>query len=117
MTDYEKLTDLNYLSAAFNKSKKDCAWKDSVQKVEFSKLFYLSEIQEKLKTNTYHPYPTNQFILSERGKTRLIKALDIRDRIVLHVLCDEIINKKMDKYLIYDNCASQVGKGVSVGRK
>ena len=52
MTDYEKLTDLNYLSAAFKKSKKDCAWKDSVQKVEFSKLFYLSEIQEKLKTNT-----------------------------------------------------------------
>ena len=39
MTDYEKLTDLNYLSAAFNKSKKDCAWKDSVQKVEFSKFF------------------------------------------------------------------------------
>lgn len=66
MTDYEKLTDLNYLSAAFNKSKKDCAWKDSVQKVEFSKLFYLSEIQEKLKTNTYPPYPTNQFVLSER---------------------------------------------------
>lgn len=117
MTDYEKLTDLNYLSAAFKKSKKDCAWKDSVQKVEFSKLFYLSEIQEKLKTNTYHPYPTNQFVLSERGKTRLIKALDIRDRIVLHVLCDEIINKKMDKYLIYDNGASQVGKGMAFTRR
>lgn len=117
MTDYEKLTDLNYLSAAFNKSKKDCAWKDSVQKVEFSNFFYLSEIQEKLKTNTYHPYPTNQFILSERGKTRLIKALDIRDRIVLHVLCDEIINKKMDKYLIYDNGASQVGKGMAFTRR
>ena len=32
MTDYEKLTDLNYLSAAFNKSKKDWPGKIAYRK-------------------------------------------------------------------------------------
>ena len=117
MTDYEKLTDMNYLSIAFKKAKKESSWKDSVQKVENNKLFYLSEIREKLLSGTYHPYPTTQFILHDRGKVRLIKALDIRDRIVLHILCDEIINQRMKKFLIHDNGASQVGKGMSFTRK
>lgn len=117
MNDYEKLIDMNYLAAAFKKSKKESSWKDSVQKVENNKLYYLSEIKQKIESGTYQPYPTNQFVLHDKGKIRLIKALDVRDRIVLHVLCDEIINKRMEKYLIYDNGASQIGKGMSFTRK
>lgn len=36
-----------------------------------------------------------------------------RDRIIRHVLCDEILLPEVKKHIIYDNCASIKGRGIS----
>ena len=111
------LCDGNALYDAFLKSKKNSDWKASVQKFETTYLLGLGKIQKKLSNDSYEFKKGNTFTIHERGKTRCITGQQVEDRIVEHVLCDEIINPAIQKYLIYDNGASQKGKGVSFTRK
>lgn len=111
------LCDGNALYDAFLKSKKNSDWKASVQKFETTYLLGLGKIQKKLSNDSYEFKKGNTFTIHERGKTRCITGQQVEDRIVEHVLCDEIINPSIQKYLIYDNGASQKGKGVSFTRK
>lgn len=114
---HDILTDGNALYDAFLKSKKNSDWKQQVQKFETTYLLGLGRMQRELRDGTYQFKDGNTFIIQERGKTRCITGEQIEDRIVEHVLCDEIINPAIKKYLIYDNGASQKGKGISFTRK
>ena len=49
----------------------------------------------------------------ERGRVRPITSIQIRDRIIRHVLCDEVLLPEVKKHIIYDNCASIKGRGIS----
>lgn len=111
------ISDGNALYNAFLKSKKNSDWKSSVQKFETTYLLGLGRIQKELEDGTYQFKNGNTFIMQERGKTRCITGECIEDRIVEHVLCDEIVNPSIKRYLIYDNGASQKGKGISFTRK
>lgn len=111
------LCDGNALYDAFLKSKKNSDWKPSVQKFEATYLLGVGKIQKKLINDSYEFKKGNTFTIHERGKIRCITGECIEDRIVEHVLCDEIINPAITKYLIHDNGASQKGKGVSFTRK
>lgn len=57
--------------------------------------------------------PTQEFTLFERGRVRPITSIQIRDRIIRHVLCDEVLLPEVKKHIIYDNCASIKGRGIS----
>lgn len=46
-----------------------------------------------------------------------ITGEQIRDRVAKHALCDEILIPAVRNYLIYDNSASQVGKGIDFARR
>lgn len=112
-----EIYDGNALYDAFLKAKKGSAWKPSVQKFETTYLLSLAKMQTELITKAYDFKPTSDFVISERGKTRKITGEQIEDRIVKHSLCDEVLNPTMARYLIYDNGASRVGKGISFTRK
>lgn len=57
------------------------------------------------------------FVINERGKTRPITGEQIRDRIAKHSLCDEVLTPAIKDHLIYDNGASQKGKGIDFTRR
>lgn len=48
---------------------------------------------------------------------RSLESIQIRDRIVRHSLCDEVLLPEVRKHIIYDNCASIKGRGISQQRK
>lgn len=56
---------------------------------------------------------------TESGSTKLSKksSIPVKDRIVRHVLCDELLIPKIRRKIIYDNCASLKGRGISMQRK
>lgn len=112
-----EIHDGNALYDAFLKSKRGSDWKPRVQKFEMLYLLYLGEIQEQLRKETYQLLPASSFALRERGKTRIVTGEQIQDRIVKHALCDEVIAPSIQKHLIYDNGASQKGKGVAFTRR
>lgn len=55
--------------------------------------------------------------MNERGKVRHITGEQIQDRVSKHALCDEVLSPGVKKYLIYDNGASQEGKGIDFARR
>lgn len=98
-------------------SVKSSKWKESTQKFMMNFLRYIFEIQDDLINRTLQNGPTQEFELHERGRIRPITSIQIRDRIVRHSLCDEVLLPEVRKHIIYDNCASIKGRGISQQRK
>lgn len=111
-----EIFDGNALFDAYKRAKKGSDWKPQVQRFEMVYLLELSRIQRGLEEKTYEFLPSTQFVLNERGKTRVIRGEQIQDRIVKHALCDEVLNPAVQNFLIYDNGASIVGKGIAFSR-
>lgn len=112
-----EIFDGNALFEAYKRAKKGSDWKPQVQRFEMTYLLELSRIQRELQEMTYEFLPSTQFVLNERGKTRVIRGEQIQYRIVKHTLCDEVLNPAVKNFLIYDNGASLVGKGIAFTRK
>lgn len=116
--NYEEIVcDANNLYRAYKTSIKSSKWKESTQRFMINFLRYIFEIQEDIINRTLKNGKTHEFTLYERGRVRPITSIHIRDRIVRHVLCDEILLPKVRKHIIYDNCASLKGRGISQQRK
>ena len=117
MTYEEILSDANNLYKAYKASVKGSKWKETTQRFMMNFLRYIFSIQDDLLNRTLQNGPTEEFSLSERGRVRPITSIRIRDRIVRHVLCDEILLPEIKKHIIYDNGASIKGRGISHQRE
>ena len=116
--NYEEiLCDANNLYKAYTVAIKGSKWKETTQKFMLNFLRHIFEIQDDLRNRTLENGITGEFLLSERGRTRPITSFQLKDRIVRHVLCDEILLPEVQKKIIYDNCASIKGRGISQQRK
>lgn len=111
------VTDANSLITAFDKAKKASMWKQSTQHYEANRLKETCKLKREVKTNTYKQRVFRIFVINERGKTRYIRALDVRDRVIQRALCDEILTLRVQPHLIYDNGASVKFKGQAFTEK
>lgn len=112
-----EVTDLNALYEAFKASMRGSAWKEETQLFERNFLSEIVKLKKELEDRTYKTSPTSEFILHERGKVRCIHGNRMRDRVVRHSFCDNVLTPTLEKYLINNNCASQRGKGISKARE
>lgn len=116
--NYEEIVcDANNLYRAYKTSVRSSKWKETTQKFMMNFLRYIFEIQDDIINRTLQNGAMQEFTLHERGRIRPITSIQIRDRIVRHVLCDDILLPKVKKHIIYDNCASIKGRGISQQRK
>lgn len=113
----ETIADMNVLYDAFRAAMKSSAWKEEPQRFETDFLSQITKLQKELEERTYRTLPGTEFTLHERGKIRHIHGSRMRDRVVRHALCDNIIGPALQPYLIYNNGASQIGKGVDFSRR
>ena len=112
--NYEEIIcDANNLYRAYKVSVKTSKWKETTQKFMMNFLRYIFSIQDDLMNRTLQNGPTQEFTLFERGRVRPITSIQIRDRIIRHVLCDEVLLPEVKKHIIYDNRASIKGRGIS----
>lgn len=121
--DYHPIEDANNLCDGFWKSRKGSHWKASVQRFRWELLEQIRKLQIELYNyhhglpGAYKLSPYSMFMVCERGKVRAITALQIRDRVVKHVLNDVFLLPHIRPYLIYDNGASLEGKGIDFTRR
>lgn len=113
----EAMCDANKCIEAFMKCKKGTIWKESVQRYEINLLRNVKALTDSVRDGTWAPKPFNEFTISERGKTRDIKAVRIEDRVALRNYCDNILYPCVQKSLAYDNGAALKGKGISFTRR
>lgn len=92
-------------------------WKRSTQLFKLHLFTIISSTCHNIKNNSYKVLDTYQFVINERGKIRKIDAPHIRDRLVHKVISNEVLLPIYEPHLIYDNGASQVGKGFTFALK
>ncbi len=117
MTYEEIACDANNLYRAYKASIKGSKWKESSQRFSMNFLRYIFELQDEMLNRTLKNGPTQEFQLRERGRVRPITSLRISDRMVRHVLCDDILLPVVKQHIIYDNGASIKGRGISHQRE
>lgn len=112
----DKVYDANVLYRAYKRAMKSAPWKTTSQMYEMDALSNIAKAQEEILNRTYQPSKSSKFVIHERGKTRCIEGRSMHDKVIEHALCDEILTPLAAKKVIYDNSASQKGKGVSFAR-
>ena len=96
---------------------KGSKFKYNTQLFEINQLMETAKLQKDLQNGTYTPKVGTRFTIRERGHERYITSAATRDKAVNHVTCDAYLTPLLQKYLQYDNTASQVGKGVELERR
>ncbi len=109
--DFSIVTSFGNLYNAHLSCRKGKLWKDSVAHYELTDLEYTVFLQRQLKNKSYKVSAYHCFQISERGKTREIKSTRYRDRVVQKVMHDDIYEPYIFPKLVYENGASQLGKG------
>lgn len=107
---YEDVWRFKHLYQAHRKSRRGKRGRREVIDFELDLGQSLYQLQWELRTGRYRPRPYDEFEIFD-PKHRVIHALQYRDRIVQHSLCDNVIEPYMERHLIYDNAASRKGKG------
>lgn len=87
-------------------------WKQSVQNFEMHLFSGTARRRRELLDGKWVPKKCVHFTLRERGKVRPIDAPHITDRQVHKTLCNEVLVPLYSPSMIYDNGASQTGKGL-----
>lgn len=111
---FEAVYDFANLYAAYRAARKGKRWKSTVAKVEANALEAVSCLQKELREGTYRPGAYYEFFVYE-PKKRLIQTNSIKDKIVQHAFCDQVLYPVLSRPFILDNYGSQVGKGTHFG--
>lgn len=109
--NYDKVFTFERLLSSANKCKRNVTWKGSVQNFMNEEIANVARLSEELSSRAFtinHRYNFSSF---ERGKLREIQSVHIRERVVQRCLCDYCLTPIFEPTFIYDNCASQKGKG------
>lgn len=111
------ICDANNLYRAYLNTIKSSKWKETTQKFALNYLRNIFKLSDELASMEYKPGQEGEFVLNERGKIRVITTLQPRDRMVRHILCDDILMPVIRPKLIYDNHASIKNRGMALHRK
>ena len=110
-------TDADNLIKGYRRTVRSSGWKESTQKFGLNLMREIFSLQDELRNGTYQQSRGARFVLNEQGRLRLIKALAVRDAVMQHSLCDNVLVPELSRYLIHDNGASLKGKGISFTRR
>jgi hypothetical protein len=113
-SDFARLADFNSLYNAYRLARRGKRWKFAVVRYEIDELENLMFLHFMLTSKQYRLSPYNCFMVYE-PKERLIMYNSFRDKIVQHSLCDNVLEPALSPTFIYDNYASQKGKGTHFG--
>lgn len=114
---YEKVISANALIQAAKLSRKGVRWKASVQRYMMNLLRNTWNLRRKLKAGISVVQGFICFTISERGKTRHIRSVHFKERVVQRSVCDNALVPILRRSLVYDNGASLKGKGIHFALK
>ena len=108
---YDNVFSYDRLYGAFYLCRKGVRWKGSIQSYEALLPLSTLKIYRTMYRRQFEPMGFLEFNIMERGKKRHIRALKIAERCIQRSLCDYYLTPLFEPQLIYDNGASQEGKG------
>lgn len=110
LTEYEKIYQFESLYQAYKATIKGKRDKKDVIQFELDLSNQLWKLHDELQMKQYRIGNYHCFQIYD-PKKREIQALSIRDRVVQHSICDQVLKPYFEPRLIYDNAACREGKG------
>ena len=110
LTEYEKIYQFESLYQAYKATIKGKKEKKDVIQFELDLSNQLWKLHDELQMKLYRLGRYHCFQIYD-PKKREIQALSIRDRVVQHSICDNVLKPYFEPRLIYDNAACREGKG------
>lgn len=114
MYKIEEVFSYNHLELALKKCELGKRKHKSTVLYHMNQYDKLIKLQNRILSREYHPRSIYSFTIYE-PKKRNITANYFEDKIVQRVLCENLLEPLIQPKLIYDNYASQVGKGTHAG--
>lgn len=111
--DLASCLTLSNLMAAARKCYKGVSWKRQPVMFMNRLLTNCAELREEILSGTYEPRDPARFTVNERGKIRLIKPVDFRDRVVQRCLADHVIVPAIVPAMVEDCSACLEGRGLT----
>ena len=109
--NFDVVSDFESLRKSFYKARRGVNWKTSGQKYGCNVLRNAYVYSERMRNGGKISKGFIEFDICERGKIRHIKSVHITERVIQKSVCDFGLVPVIEKSLIYDNGASQKGKG------
>ena len=109
--DFDRVASLDSLNSAANEAQIGVKWKASVQRYNAMRMTNIYRTHRDLHTGKDIRRGFICFDLMERGKLRHIKSVHFSERVVQKSACRNALYPILTNSLIYDNGASQKGKG------
>lgn len=111
--NFETVFSYSNLYQSYRRSRRNVAWKGSVQKYITQAPLNVLNTHKLLMSGKYRSKGFFEFDILERGKPRHIKSVTIGERVVQRCLCDYALVPVISRTFIYDNGASMKDKGYS----
>ena len=111
---YKEVYDFAKLRQGFYDAKHGKFHNPAENKFEIRLLEALVILSDKIREKTYVPDKTTSFKVYS-PKVRDVETNSFKDKVVLHSLCDNVLYPAIQPSFIYDNYASQNGKGRAFG--
>ncbi len=108
----EQIFTFENLYQAYQACRKSKQHKGEVIRFETNLSVNLYQLMKDLYAKKYCLGKYKQFYIYE-PKQRLIEALPFKDRVVIRCFCEVCLKPKVEKKLIYDNCACRKNKGTT----
>lgn len=109
--DFEKVIGYRALFEATQKCRRGVYWKDSVKSYYCYALLNNPILHTRQKKGLSCHRKTNHFTITERGHLRHIQSHKFSERVLQTALNENALAPMLNRSLIYDNGASQKGKG------
>lgn len=115
--NFEEVFTFEHLYDGYKKSCRNVGWKASTQSYKANATLNVYQAYKNLHDGTFKSDGFYEFDISERGKTRHIRSVTIRERVVQRCLCDYSLVPLLSRTFIYDNGASMTNKGYTFAIK
>lgn len=110
--DFNVILNRDNLYKAAEDAKKRVMWKGTVQRWNINQLLETEKLFRDISEGKDVRKGFSRFTVYERGKIRRISAVRFYERVVQKCLCKKVLMPVYGNSLIYDNTASQQGKGM-----
>ena len=110
--DFNNVCNRKNLFYAADVAKKHVMWKGTVQRWSMSQLLETEKLYRDIRQGKDVRRGFSRFLIWERGKVRQISAVRFYERVAQKCLCRNVLYPAFTRSLIFDNSASQGGKGV-----
>ena len=111
--DLASCLTLSNLMAAARKCYRGVSWKRQPVLFMNRLLTNCQELRDEVLSGRYVPRDPPRFTVNERGKIRLIKPVDFRDRVVQRCLADHVIVPAIVPAMVEDCSACLEGRGLA----